>query len=85
MPWRGGQDLRETQSLPYDAPHTTTTDMKSIVTIETVRAGKGGGRFVPLALAGLLCLGLGACSTGPQANAMKKTFSSFDRPTDHAG
>jgi general secretion pathway protein D len=39
--------------------------------------GKGGGRFAPLALA--------ACSTGPHANAKKQTFSSFDRPTDHAG
>ena len=58
--------------------------MKSLTTIGLVCGGKGGGRFAPLALAGLLCLGLGACSTGPQANAMKKTFSSFDRPTDHA-
>ena len=58
--------------------------MKSLTTIGLVCWGKGGGRFAPLALAGLLCLGLGACSTGPQANAMKKTFSSFDRPTDHA-
>src|ERR1019366_3530084 len=39
----------------------------------------------PLALGGLLCLGLAACSTGPHANAKKQTFSSFDRPTDHAG
>ena len=77
--------MRATQSLPYDAPYTTTTDMKSIVTIEAVRAGKGGGRFVPLVLAGLLCVGLAACSTGPHANAKKKTFSSFDRLTDHAG
>ena len=73
------------ESLPYDAPSATTTDMKSIITIEAARAGKGGSRLAPLALAGLLCLGLVACSTAPHANAKKQTFSSFDRPTDHAG
>jgi type II secretory pathway component GspD/PulD (secretin) len=59
--------------------------MKSLLTIEIVRCGKRSARFTLSALAALLCLGLAACSTGPQANAKPQTFSSFDTQTGRAG
>ena len=39
--------------------------------------------MAPLALAGLLCVGLAACRTSSPPAAQKRTFSSFDIPTRH--
>jgi general secretion pathway protein D len=59
--------------------------MKSLVRVGMVCGGKGGVRFAAIALTGLLCLGLVACSTSPPAKAKPQTFSSFDTPVRRAG
>ena len=59
--------------------------MKTIITLEPARAAAPVAILSSLTLAGLLCLGLAACSTNPPASPKKRTLSSFDLPSSQAG
>ena len=63
--------------------------MKTICHLGAVLTCPVNREFAALALAGLLCLGLTGCCTGraasSEANASKRTYSSFDIPAHGAG
>jgi general secretion pathway protein D len=59
--------------------------MKTVIRIELARFAAPMTQLGSLTLAGLLCVGLAACSTSPPASAQKRTWSSFDIPTTRAG
>lgn len=59
--------------------------MKTVVRIELARLAAPITKLGSLTSAGLLCLGLAACSTSPPASEQKRTWSSFDIPTSRAG
>ncbi len=58
--------------------------MKTIITLEPVRAASPAAALSSLTLTGLLCLSLAACSTNPPSSPKKRTLSSFDVQTARA-